>query len=96
MGCGKHFGFVIRFFYFTSIIKPPFPDADADSHDLKEATPGFVPLLEEKFAGSGVKFKICDLVKGLTTADTVDGVHPSLKVHGWLGAELGRFIEENL
>lgn len=77
------------------IYKPPFPDADTDNYELKEATPSFVPLLEERFAGSGtVKFKICDLVKGLTSADTVDGVHPFLKVHGRIGEELGRFIEE--
>ena len=94
MVCGKHLSFCNKIRFHFNFYKPPFPDADTDNRDLNEATAGFVLLLEERFAESGIKFKVCDLVKGLTAADTVDGIHPSLKAHERLGAELGRFIEE--
>ncbi|KDR77293.1 hypothetical protein GALMADRAFT_246637 [Galerina marginata CBS 339.88] len=74
---------------------PPFPDADTDNRELNEAMPTFIPLLEAQFGG-GISFKVVDLVEGLTTANTVDGVHPPLAVHVDLGKKLAGFIASNL
>jgi hypothetical protein len=56
----------------------------------------FIPILQQKFATNGLVFKLCpDVVEGLTTADTVDGVHPRLEVHQRIGKKLADFIERN-
>ncbi|KAF9530561.1 hypothetical protein CPB83DRAFT_167322 [Crepidotus variabilis] len=75
---------------------PPFPDADTDSQYLSEAIPSFTPLLVKKFQDQHISFKLCDLVKGLTAKDTVDGVHPSLITHQRLGRDFALFIEKEV
>lgn len=55
----------------------------------------YIALLKSKF-GDEITFKLCDLVEGLTTANTVDGVHPPLAVHNDLGKKLAAFIASNL
>jgi len=75
--------------------QPPFPDADTNNRELNDAMPSFIPLLEERIGGD-IVYKICDLVDGLTVKDTVDGVHPSLKVQQVIGKKLEEFIEKEL
>ncbi|KAF8902597.1 hypothetical protein CPB84DRAFT_1775764 [Gymnopilus junonius] len=74
---------------------PPFPDSDTENRELNDSMPSYVTLLESKF-GDGIAFKVCDLAEGLTTANTVDGVHPPLAVHNDLGRKLAAFIASNL
>ena len=77
--------------------QPPFPDADTQNRKIYNAMESFIPIMRQKFATSGLVFKLCsDLVEGLTPADTVDGVHPRLEVHQRIGKKLADFIEQNI
>jgi len=55
----------------------------------------FIPILKEKLP-TVIAVKLCDVVEGLTIADTVDGVHPRLEVHQRIGKRLAGFIEQNM
>jgi len=55
----------------------------------------FIPILKQKLP-TNIVVKLCDVVEGLTTADTVDGVHPRLEVHQRLGKKLADFIEQTI
>jgi len=74
---------------------PPFPDSDTEDRHLNIAMPSFISLLKSKF-GDEINFELCDLVEGLTTANTVDGVHPPLAVHSDLGKKLADFMARSL
>ncbi|PPQ74394.1 hypothetical protein CVT26_000945 [Gymnopilus dilepis] len=91
----------LRSWYKNSIehvwLIPPFPDSDMDGKELQlsRATPTFIDLLKSQI-GDEVSVKLCDLVEGLTTENTVDGVHPPLAVHEDLGKKLAEFIYNNV
>jgi hypothetical protein len=55
----------------------------------------FIPILNQKLP-TGIAVKLCDVVEGLTIADTVDGVHPRLAVHQRIGKKLADFIKQNM
>jgi len=55
----------------------------------------FIPILKQKLP-IGIAVKLCDVVEGLTIADTVDGVHPRLEVHQRIGKKLADFIKQNM
>ncbi|KAF8152922.1 SGNH hydrolase-type esterase domain-containing protein [Crassisporium funariophilum] len=74
---------------------PPFPDADTDNRALNLAYSAYIPRFEARF-GDMVKVCLCDLVEGLTIADTVDGVHPSLSAHKAIGKKLADFLATHL
>jgi hypothetical protein len=72
---------------------------------LNDAVESFIiPFLEERVRADtnfgeredSVSVGVCDLVKGLTAEDTIDGVHPTLEVHERLGRKLCEFVESQM
>ncbi|KAF8608351.1 hypothetical protein BDV93DRAFT_247813 [Ceratobasidium sp. AG-I] len=76
-------------------IIPPFPNEEDSNSPPRRDFPEVIAALQTEL-GRGIDIEMCDIVDELTSAVTIDGVHPSLEGNLKLGCRMAQFIEARL